>query len=152
MVKAILAVKSHASNRWSVFCLQRPKLLLIASNYSLRCLNLLLKFKILCRRLQLLRLQFIILCFELLDGLGFFELIQFFWFCVHSWLDRFGGDDDSRLTKKAEPPPTRDVNRDSGTASANGGWLRRLVRRHIECVLVSHLKRLSLALALSHPH
>src|ERR1035437_6548789 len=38
------------------------------------------------------------------------------------------------LTKKAEPPPTRDVNRDSGTASANGGWLRRLVRRmaHIE--------------------
>src|SRR5271169_6173110 len=35
----------------------------------------------------------------------------------------------SRLTKKAEPPPTRDVNRDSGTASANGGWLRRLVRR-----------------------
>ena len=35
------------------------------------------------------------------------------------------------LTKKAEPPPTRDVNRDSGTDSANGGWLRRLVRpRH----------------------
>ena len=33
------------------------------------------------------------------------------------------------LTKKAEPPPTRDVNRDSGTDSANGGWLRRLVRR-----------------------
>jgi hypothetical protein len=36
----------------------------------------------------------------------------------------------SSLTKKAEPPPTRDVNRDSGTDSANGGWLRRLVRRH----------------------
>src|ERR1039458_8506462 len=36
-----------------------------------------------------------------------------------------------RLTKKAEPPPTRDVNRDSGTASANGGWLRRLVRPHV---------------------
>src|SRR5665213_707080 len=35
------------------------------------------------------------------------------------------------LTKKAEPPPTRDVNRDSGTASANGGWLRRLVRQHL---------------------
>jgi hypothetical protein len=34
------------------------------------------------------------------------------------------------LTKKAEPPPNRDVNRDSGTASANGGWLRRLVRPH----------------------
>src|ERR1017187_1047923 len=34
------------------------------------------------------------------------------------------------LSKKAEPPPTRDVNRDSGTASANGGWLRRLVRPH----------------------
>ena len=35
-----------------------------------------------------------------------------------------------RLTKKAEPPPTRGVNRDSGMASANGGWLRRLVRHH----------------------
>jgi len=35
---------------------------------------------------------------------------------------------DLRLTKKAEPPPTRDANRDSGTESANGGWLRRLVR------------------------
>src|ERR1035437_3609394 len=35
-----------------------------------------------------------------------------------------------RLTKKAEPPPARDVNRDSGTESANGGWLRRLVRPH----------------------
>ena len=34
----------------------------------------------------------------------------------------------SRLTKKAEPPPTRGVNRDSGTDSANGGWIRRLVR------------------------
>jgi hypothetical protein len=33
------------------------------------------------------------------------------------------------LTKKAEPPPTRGVNRDSGTDRANGGWLRRLVRR-----------------------
>ncbi len=32
------------------------------------------------------------------------------------------------LTKKAEPPPTRGANRDSGTDSANGGWLRRLVR------------------------
>ena len=37
----------------------------------------------------------------------------------------------SRLTKKAEPPPTRGVNRDSGTASANGGWLRRLVRPRV---------------------
>jgi hypothetical protein len=34
----------------------------------------------------------------------------------------------SGLTKKAEPPPTRGVNRDSGTAMTNGGWLRRLVR------------------------
>jgi hypothetical protein len=33
------------------------------------------------------------------------------------------------LTKKAEPPPTCDANRDSGTDSANGGWLRRLVRQ-----------------------
>src|ERR1039458_3354436 len=37
------------------------------------------------------------------------------------------------LTKKAEPTPTRDVNRDSGTAMTNGGWLRRLVR-----ALVNH--------------
>src|ERR1019366_7102724 len=36
--------------------------------------------------------------------------------------------DSCGLTKKAEPPPTNGVNRDSGTASANGGWLRRLVR------------------------
>jgi len=36
----------------------------------------------------------------------------------------------SHLTKKAEPPPTRDVNRNSGTDSANGGWLRRLVSCH----------------------
>jgi len=36
----------------------------------------------------------------------------------------------SGLTKKAEPPPTRDVNRDSGTDRANGGWLRQLVRQH----------------------
>jgi hypothetical protein len=72
----------------------------------------------------------------------------------------------SGLTKKAEPPPTRDVNRDSGTESAirlrseatdgqDGGWLRRLVRRlgHL-CVLVpikarvrsiSSIKRLALA-------
>src|ERR1035437_4255539 len=34
----------------------------------------------------------------------------------------------SGLTKKAESPPTNGVNRDSGTTSANGGWLRRLVR------------------------
>ena len=44
-----------------------------------------------------------------------------------------------RLTKKAEPPPTRDVNRDSGTASANGGWLRRLVGR----VLSSSITRVT---------
>jgi len=31
------------------------------------------------------------------------------------------------LTKKAEPPPTRDVNRASETDRAKGGWLRRLV-------------------------
>src|SRR5665213_3351373 len=43
------------------------------------------------------------------------------------------------LTKKAEPPPTRGVNRDSGTASANGGWLRRLVRPQVSWnVLASH--------------
>jgi hypothetical protein len=32
------------------------------------------------------------------------------------------------LTKKAEPPPTCGVNRDSGTDNAIGGWLQRLVR------------------------
>ena len=37
------------------------------------------------------------------------------------------------LTKKAEPPPTRDVRAPATsrpTESGNGGWLRRLVRRH----------------------
>jgi hypothetical protein len=38
---------------------------------------------------------------------------------------------ETALTKKAEPPPTRGVNRDSGTDSANGGWLRRLVRQTV---------------------
>ena len=51
---------------------------------------------------------------------------------IRCWTVSFIG-----LTKKAEPPPTRSVNRDSGTDSANGGWLRRLVRR-----LVSHTKSL----------
>ena len=37
---------------------------------------------------------------------------------------------ESTANEKAEPPPTRDVNRDSGTDSANGGWLRRMVRQH----------------------
>jgi hypothetical protein len=31
----------------------------------------------------------------------------------------------SNVESFSEPPPTRDVNRDSGTASANGGWFRR---------------------------
>src|ERR1017187_1889693 len=42
---------------------------------------------------------------------------------------------EERLTKKAEPPPTRGVNRDSGTDSANGGWLRRLVRHQRRAIL-----------------
>ena len=51
-----------------------------------------------------------------------------------------GGHARSGLTKKAEPLPTRGVNRDSGTASANGGWLRRLVRPHGSHLdLASHL-------------
>jgi hypothetical protein len=56
---------------------------------------------------------------------------------------RFGRNARCRLTKKAEPPPTRDVNRDSGTAMTNGGWLRRLVRprlHHISGHLVGHIK------------
>ena len=36
------------------------------------------------------------------------------------------------IMKKARPPPPRDVDRDSGTASANGGWLRRLFRHLIK--------------------
>src|ERR1039457_4006928 len=34
-------------------------------------------------------------------------------------------DPPARSDKESEPPPTRDVNRDSGTASASGGWPRR---------------------------
>jgi len=41
---------------------------------------------------------------------------------------------------KAEPPPTRGVNRDSGTESANGGWLRRLVRQQYRHTKIKHLK------------
>ena len=48
--------------------------------------------------------------------------------CLIRWFINFCGV-QCGLTKKAEPPPTRGVNRDSGTASANGGWLRRLVRQ-----------------------
>jgi len=44
----------------------------------------------------------------------------FIWFCFLL----VGG-----LTTQAEPPPTRDANRECGTDSTNGGWLRRLVRR-----------------------
>jgi hypothetical protein len=35
---------------------------------------------------------------------------------------------------KAEPRPTKDVNRDSGTATANGRWFRRLVR-HLHLII-----------------
>jgi hypothetical protein len=49
------------------------------------------------------------------------------------------------LTKKAEPPPIHDVNRDSGTDSANGGWLRRLVRhqRHKNHNKIRQIKTLA---------
>jgi len=39
------------------------------------------------------------------------------------------------LTQQAEPPPTRGVDRDSGTDSANGGWHWRLVRPQVEKLL-----------------
>ena len=38
---------------------------------------------------------------------------------------RLRSSDIGGITKKAEPPPTRGGNRDSETASANGGWHRR---------------------------
>jgi len=51
--------------------------------------------------------------------------------CAPSWVAmasgcRSPGMPDDRTSTKNEPPPTRGVNRDSGTNSANGGWLRRL--------------------------
>src|SRR5487761_2708952 len=48
------------------------------------------------------------------------------------------------LTKKAEPPPTRDVNRDSGTASANGGsgdFHEKAVKWRVGCTSVFSPKR-----------
>jgi len=45
------------------------------------------------------------------------------------------------LTWQAEPPSTRDVNRDSGTVSANGGWFRRLVRRTAACQAISQVTK-----------
>ena len=56
------------------------------------------------------------------------ERVVFSWFLFLFGLC-FCATNKCCLTKKAEPPPTRDVNRDSGTAMTNGGWLRRLVRR-----------------------
>jgi hypothetical protein len=37
--------------------------------------------------------------------------------------------------KKAEPPPTHDVNHDSGTDSANGGWVNCWVLHNGKSVL-----------------
>jgi hypothetical protein len=49
--------------------------------------------------------------------------------CFHNRNVPFmSGAVNSGLTKKAEPPLTRSVDRDSGTDRAIGGWLRRLVR------------------------
>src|ERR1017187_2759507 len=57
-------------------------------------------------------------------------IIFFIWFSFILWFVLFVFYVmRSRLTIKAEPPPTRDMSRDSGTDSANGGWLRQLVRR-----------------------
>jgi hypothetical protein len=36
------------------------------------------------------------------------------------------------LTMKAEPRPTKDVNREGGTGAANGRWFRRLVRPQVK--------------------
>ncbi|GEM_PF-5563729 len=51
--------------------------------------------------------------------------------------------------KKAKPPLTRDVSRDSGTNSANGGWLRRLVRLLVNVkwtlTMLNHLKMVTSA-------
>jgi hypothetical protein len=46
-------------------------------------------------------------------------------------------------TKKAELPPTHGVNRDSGTDRANGGWLRRLVRRRSHFVTLGNESNLA---------
>ena len=55
-------------------------------------------------------------------------------FFISAWklLKHFSADMNTLSTSSntpniAEPPPTHGVNRDSGTASANGGWLRRHV-------------------------
>src|ERR1017187_8534165 len=63
--------------------------------------------------------------------------------------EKIRGESHTSLTKKAEPPPTRDVNRDSGTASANGGWLRRIVRPrgHISQIFLIQITLLTLILA-----
>jgi hypothetical protein len=50
------------------------------------------------------------------------DVYGFFGVCLHLFLVVCLCGVHSRLTKKVEPPPTRGVNRDSGTASANGGW------------------------------
>ena len=49
------------------------------------------------------------------------------------------------LTKKAEPPPTCDANRDSGTDSANGGWVSCWVLHSEQQWLLSIVHRKDLA-------
>jgi hypothetical protein len=60
------------------------------------------------------------------------------WDCEYR-RNRFG-DDDSRLTKKAEPRRNGDAAREGGTESANRRWLRRLVRplSHILSLFLSN--------------
>ena len=62
------------------------------------------------------------------EGMGMLRLMDTALCIRMKLLTLLIGAHSNWLTKKAEPPPTRGVNRDSGTASANGGWLRRLVR------------------------
>ena len=55
------------------------------------------------------------------------------------------------LTKKAEPPPTRGVNRDSGTDSANGGWVNCWVLHSVPHRLFLTIPRRDLAPESSFP-
>jgi hypothetical protein len=65
--------------------------------------------------------------------------LQFGWPCSHIRQATKAEPRSHQLhcrTTKAEPQPSCEIDRESGTDSANGGWLRRLVTSHGKLVLL----------------
>jgi hypothetical protein len=117
----ISSVKSNASNGWSWLCGQWAKLRLIAAYKLLKVSNARLKLRVLVLEFRIRHLI----------------LGESLWVCIHNFVcAKKLNADDSRLTKKAEPPPTYDIQqpetRSERTDRRNGGWLRRRVRPRVD--------------------